>query len=247
MNLYIIFFYKNTMEENVNLSQIFIINEDDNIINTPKKQNTTDIQQLEVSISNDNEPIMIIEKKQNEAKRPEHILRREIFILNNIIMTVALLCIPVINFCLFSIPYIAFGLIRLFLLLSYTVEKQFIFEIITLVYSLLLGFIIKLILFLTYKDELIINNNNSIIQLFGINSNYYITFGNDLLICIFTLISIIVKNKYIHKKLDKHFYYSTKLIKVALWFLLIAVIGFNSSSISIISLVILLCTHIGGL
>lgn len=103
MNLYIIFFYKNTIEENVNLSQIFIINEDDNIINTPKKQNTTDIQQLEVSISNDNEPIMIIEKKQNEAKRPEHILRREIFILNNIIMTVALLCIPVINFCLFSI------------------------------------------------------------------------------------------------------------------------------------------------
>ena len=32
MNLYIIFFYKNTMEENVNLSQIFIINEDDNIL-----------------------------------------------------------------------------------------------------------------------------------------------------------------------------------------------------------------------
>ena len=235
------------MEDNVNLSQR-LINEDENIISTSKKEKISLDKSLEIENSNylqKDDSIIKIKKKENEARRPQHILRTEIFIWINIIMTIAFLCIPVINFCIFSIPYILFGLIRLFLLLSYTVKNTIILEIIALVYSFLLGFIIKSVLFLTYKDVLKSDEqNSSIIQLFGINSNYYITFGNDLLICLISFLSIIVKKHYSNKKLDKHFYYSTKPIKVALWCLLISVIGFNSSSISIISLVILFCTQI---
>ena len=58
-----------------------------------------------------------------------------IIIWKNIIMTIVLLSIPVINFGIFSFPYIALGLVRLFFSLNYKTELQYIFEIIPFGYS----------------------------------------------------------------------------------------------------------------
>ena len=97
------------MEENVDMNQHLLRNgDDDEIICTSSKKK--EILPLEIAIEKNNikedQLINIRKKNNNELTIKKHITRREIIIWKNIIMTIVLLSIPVINFGIFSFPYI---------------------------------------------------------------------------------------------------------------------------------------------
>ena len=231
------------MEENVDMNQHLLRNgDDDEIICTSSKKK--EILPLEIAIEKNNikedQLINIRKKNNNELTIKKHITRREIIIWKNIIMTIVLLSIPVINFGIFSFPYIALGLVRLFFSLNYKTELQNIFEIIPFGYSLMIGLICKLVLHLNYKE----NQSSSIIKLLGISSDYFFTFGNDFIVFIASILSMIVEIIFINKDCNKHLYYSKHSIRNVLWILLIAVIGFNCAYTSIASLIIVIIIQI---